>query len=66
MLLTSFFGLGCNLYIMRVLHSDTEHGGHTGCSHSHGDHGHSHGHSHSHNGKKCSHDHSHNSKSIKN
>lgn len=22
MLLTSFFGLGCNLYIMRVLHSD--------------------------------------------
>lgn len=27
MLLTSFFGLGCNLYIMRVLHSDEEHGG---------------------------------------
>lgn len=62
MLLTSFFGLGCNLYIMRVLHSDVEHGGHQGCSHSHGQglehhHGHNHGHEHSHNGKKCSHDH---------
>jgi cation diffusion facilitator family transporter len=45
MLLTSFFGLGCNLYIMKVLHSDTEHGGHTGCSHSHGEHGH-HNHNH--------------------
>lgn len=36
MLLTSFFGLGCNLYIMKVLHGDVEHGGHQGCSHAHG------------------------------
>lgn len=36
MLLTSFFGLGCNLYIMKVLHADVEHGGHAGCSHAHG------------------------------
>jgi zinc transporter 2 len=34
MLLTSIFGLGCNLYIMRVLHSD-EHSGHHNCGHSH-------------------------------
>lgn len=39
MLLTSIFGLGCNLYIMKVLHGDEAHGG---CSHSH-----SHSHSHS-------------------
>lgn len=35
MLGTSVFGLLCNLYIMRVLHSDEHAGGHHGCSHSH-------------------------------
>ena len=67
MLLTSFFGLGCNLYIMRVLHSD-EHSGHA-CSHDHGetgvhshDHNHSHSHSHNHNHNHAhSHDHGHES-----
>ncbi len=39
MLLTSFFGLGCNLVIMKILHGDPD-GGHS-CSHDHG-HGHSH------------------------
>jgi cation diffusion facilitator family transporter len=47
MLMTSIFGLGCNLIIMKILHSDP-HGGHAGCSHSHGEHGHSHDHSHDH------------------
>lgn len=37
MLGTSVFGLLCNCYIMKVLHSD-EHGGHHGCSHSHHSH----------------------------
>lgn len=41
MLGTAVFGLLCNLYIMRVLHSDEHAGGHHGCSHSH--HGHTHG-----------------------
>ena len=49
MLLTSIFGLFCNLYIMKTLHSE---GGH-GCSHDHG-HGHHHGHKHNHD---HSHDH---------
>jgi cation diffusion facilitator family transporter len=40
MLGTSLFGLLCNLYIMRVLHSDEHAGGHHGCSHSHHAHGH--------------------------
>ena len=44
MLATAVFGLGCNLYIMRVLHSG-EHG--HSCGHSHG-HSHGHGHSHEH------------------
>lgn len=51
MLLTSIFGLGCNLFIMKILHSSED--GH--CGHDHG-HGHSHG-GHSHGG----HSHEHNS-----
>jgi hypothetical protein len=43
MLLTSVFGLGCNLFIMKTLHSGDGHG--HGCGH---DHGHSHEHSHEH------------------
>lgn len=35
MLWTSLFGLGCNLYIMSVLHADP-HAGHHNCSHNHG------------------------------
>jgi zinc transporter 2 len=53
MLLTSFFGLGCNLYILRVLHSDPQHGGHSGCSHGHA------GHDHGHHRGNCNHNHSH-------
>lgn len=48
MLLTSIFGLGCNLFIMKILHSSED--GH--CGHDHG-HGHSHGgHDHDHNSQK--------------
>lgn len=34
MLVTSIFGLGCNLYILQILHSD-EHAGHHNCGHNH-------------------------------
>ena len=63
MLVTSFFGLACNLYIMRVLHSDEHAGGHHNCSHDHGkkkshDHSshkhHNHNHSHDHEEHNCS------------
>lgn len=56
MLITSIFGLFCNLIIMSILHNDP-HGGHHGCSH-----GHSHGESHSHHHhelESCSSAHSH-------
>lgn len=52
MLLTSIFGLLCNLYIMKVLHSEGAHG----CSH---DHGHNHNHDHNHDNVH-NHDHNHN------
>ena len=54
MLLTSIFGLCCNLYVMKVLHSEGAHG----CSHDHG-HGHKHHHHHHDHAHDHHHDHSH-------
>ena len=63
MLITSLFGLGCNLIIMRILHNDP-HGGHHGCSHNHEHNNHTHSHIHSHSHNHC-HSHDEPSKSKK-
>ena len=65
MFITSCFGLGCNLVMMKVLHSGH---GHHHCSGGH-DHGHSHGHSHGHDhghshGHSHDHDHHHGPKKV--
>lgn len=58
MLITSVFGLICNLIIMGILHNDP-HGGHHGCSHGHS-HGHENEHNHDHHAlESCSSAHTH-------
>ena len=68
MLVTSCFGLGCNLVMVKVLHSPiSEEFEGAGCQHHHHHHhhhGHDHHHHHHHEDGHCNHDHSNNGSAV--